>query len=184
MNLPGKILLGFLGSFLIYGVGAEVVWASPSVPVPPGATRISFTDLGGNALPATMDQVKAGDYLKALPKATRSLDNQRVVIQGFMIPTQLENSQVREFLLVRSQASCCFGFPLQVSDTVVVRMTGKAAGPLMDRTLNVVGRLHLQEQWDGKFLSSLYQLSGETVTQGGGGQGASPAILLPVKGRE
>jgi len=184
MKLPGKILLGVLGSFLIYGVGAEVMWASPNLPVTPGATRISFTDLGGATLPANLEQAKAGDYLNALPKATRSLDNQRVVIQGFMIPTQLENSQVREFLLVRSQASCCFGFPLQVSDTVVVRMTGKAAGPLMDRTLNVVGRLHLQEQWDGKFLSSLYQLSGETVTQGGGGQGASPAILLPVKGRE
>jgi hypothetical protein len=83
-----------------------------------------------------------------------------------MIPTVTENHRVREFLLVRSQASCCFGFPPQISDVLEVRMTGASAQPLMDRIVNVVGQFHIQEHWAGRDLGSLYQMEADTVTSG------------------
>jgi hypothetical protein len=179
MNLPGKLVASLMGSCVIYAVGVEVSQTAPSAAVPFGVARVSFADLG-RALPADPERARAGDYLKAVPRAVLGRDQQRVLLQGFMIPTRVEDKGVREFLLVRNQASCCFGFPLQVTDMVVVRMTGRPAASLMDHTLAVVGRLHVQEHWSGACLGSLYQLDGESVTT------ESPALPLaaPARGLE
>ena len=166
MNLPSKIAFASLASFLAYGVGLEVRDAPPSVKVPPGVTLVGFGDLAGAKLPEAGGRARQGDYLKALPKSIQQLDGQRVLIQGFMIPTVTEDHQVKDFLLVRNQASCCFGFPPQVSEVLDVRMASGAAQPLMDRVVNVIGHLHIQERWAGPFLGSLYQMEADTVTSG------------------
>ena len=165
MNLFGKIILGSLGSILLYGVGLEVKDAPAPVKVPAGVTLVTFGDLAGS-LPADPGQARQGDYLKAVPGPIRALDQKRVIIQGFMIPTVTDNHRVTEFLLVRNQASCCFGLPPQVSDVLEIRMTGQPAEPLMDRTVNVVGTLHVQEHWAGSYLGSLYQMEADSVTSG------------------
>lgn len=179
MNLPGKLVASLMGTCVIYAVGVEVSQAAPSAAVPVGVARVSFADLG-RALPADPEQARAGDYLKGVPRSVRGLDQGRVLLQGFMIPTRVEDKGVREFLLVRNQASCCFGFPLQVTDMVVVRMTGRPAASLMDHTLVVVGRLHVQEHWSGPVLGSLYQMDGESVTS------ETPALPMaaPARGLE
>ncbi|MDR3670089.1 MAG: DUF3299 domain-containing protein [Holophaga sp.] len=166
MNLLAKIVFASLACFLAYGVGLEVKDAPPAVQVPPGVTLVGFGDLAAARLPEAGAQVRRGDYLKALPRSIRDLDSQRVLIQGFMIPTVTENHQVKDFLLVRNQASCCFGFPLRVSEVLDVRMASGPAQPLMDRVVNVVGQLHIQEHWAGPFLGSLYQMEADSVTTG------------------
>jgi len=179
MNLPGKLVASLMGTCLVYAVGVEVAQTAPRVAVPMGVARISFADLG-RALPADPERARPGEYLRAVPRAVLGRDQQRVLLQGFMIPTRVEDKGVREFLLVRNQASCCFGFPLQVTDMVVVRMTGRPTQSLMDHTLAVVGRLHVQEHWNGPYLGSLYQMDGENVFTG------SPAMprSTPAQGLE
>jgi hypothetical protein len=166
MNLLIKITLACFGSIIAYGVGLEVRDAPPAVKVPPGVTLVGFGDLASARLPDPGGRARQGDYLKCVPKSILQLDRQQVLIQGFMIPTVTENHRVREFLLVRSQASCCFGFPPQISDVLEVRMTGAPAQPLMDRIVNVVGQFHIQEHWAGSDLGSLYQMEADTVTSG------------------
>jgi len=163
MKLPGMILLAAIGSILLYGVGVEVALAPSAVKAAPGATLVSFGELAAASFP---DQAKPGEYLKRVPGSIRKLENQRVTIQGFMIPTQTADRKVSEFLLVRSQASCCFGMPPGVSDVLAIHMAGKPADPLMDRPVNVTGQLHVQEQWAGTSLSSLYQMEAECVASG------------------
>ena len=153
-----------LAALVLFGVGLEVREAPRSAKAPPGATRITFGDLGGSASSADRGPAKAGDYLKALPGSTLKLDGQRVFIQGFMIPTQNEDNRVREFFLARNQATCCFGFPLQVADVVEVRMIAKPADSLMDRIVGVSGRLHVHEHWAGPYLGSLFQMEADSVT--------------------
>ena len=162
MRLPGMLFASLLGACMIYAVGVEVAQSGPRVGVPAGVARISFGALG-RAAPADSGQSRRGDYLRAAPRSVRALDQQRVLIEGFMIPLQNEGHAVREFLLVPSQASCCFGFPLRATDLVVVHMTGQPAESLRDRVLAVVGRLHVREQWSGPSLGSLYQMDGESV---------------------
>lgn len=166
MNLAVKIGLASLGCVIAYGVGLEVRDLPSAVKVPPGVTLVGFGDLAAAARPELAGQARPGDYLKAMPRPILQLDQRQVLIQGFMIPTVTENRMVKEFLLVRSQASCCFGFPPQLSEVLDVRMTGQPAELLMDRTVNVVGRFHIHEQWAGADLGSLFQMDGDSVTSG------------------
>jgi hypothetical protein len=166
MNLPVKIVLASLGSILLYGVGLEVKDAPRPVQVPAGVALVRFSDLAGAALPEGAAQPRPGDYIKVVPREVLKLDQQRVVVQGYMIPTVSADRMVREFLLVRSQANCCFGFPLQIGDVLEVRMTGRPAEPLKDRPVNVVGTFHVQEHWAGTSLGSLYQMDAESVSSG------------------
>jgi hypothetical protein len=172
MNLPVKIVLASVGSFLLYGVGLEVKDAPRAIRVPAGVALVRFGDLAGAALPEGAARPRPGDFLKVVPPSILKLDRQRVLVQGYMIPTVSADRKVREFLLVRSQASCCFGFPLRIGDVLEVRMTGRPAEPLKDRPVNVVGILHVQEHWAGASLGSLYQMDAESV---------SSASALPVR---
>jgi hypothetical protein len=166
MKLPVKIAFATLGSILLYGVGLEVKDGPAAVKVPAGVTLLGFGQLASGGLPEGAGPAKPGDFLKAVPRDVLKLDHQRVIIQGFMIPTVTADHLVKEFLLVRNQASCCFGFPPQISEVMEVRMTGKSAEPLMDRTVNVVGTFHVQEHWAGRDLGSLYQMEADSVSSG------------------
>ena len=179
MKVAGKLILAFVGSVFLYGVGVEVAEVSPAVKVPPGTIRVDFGDLAKAARRVDAEQARPGDFLKAMPGAVRRLDGARVLVQGFMIPTRGEGRGVSAFLLVRSQANCCFGMPLQVSDMVEVHLAGKPAERLMDRVLCVVGTLHVRERWAGQDLGSLYQLDADQVTSAA----ALPAAVLAAGAR-
>jgi hypothetical protein len=176
IRLGKPILLAAVGGILAYSIGEEMLMAPRSMKAPPGATLVTFRDLAGIRLPDPGGHPGPGDYWKGVPQAVRSLDQQRVAIQGFMIPTRTDPKGVEAFLLVRSQASCCFGLPPSVTDVLEVRMVGQPAEPLRDRVVDVVGRLHVQEHWAGPMLGSLFQVDAERVTS------ASPlGAPLPVR---
>jgi len=167
MRFPGFLALSALSGILLYAVGAEVAALPPRAKVPPGAARVSFGDLDRINLPAAPDQARHGAYLAGVPDRIKHLDDHRVVIEGFMIPTRTERTRVRSFLLVRSQATCCFGLPPQIGDVLEVQMAGAPADSLMDRTVAVTGTLHVQERWAGPYLSSLFQMDADSVTSRG-----------------
>jgi len=179
MRFPGSLALAALGGILLYALGAEVAALPPRTAAPPGTARVSFGDLGRTSLPAAPDQARHGAFLAAVPERIRQLEDHRVVIEGFMIPTRTERDRVRSFLLVRSQASCCFGLPPQLGDVLEVRMTGAPAEVLMDRTVAVIGTFHVQERWAGPYLSSLFQMDADRVTS----RGPSSPMLM-ARGRE
>jgi len=163
MNGAGKILLAVAAGLLLLGAGEEVVGIPPATRIPPGVTRVSFRDLAAGSLPQDPLGAREGDYRKALPQRILGLDGQRVAVEGFMIPTRRESRRVRDFLLVRNQASCCFGLPPRAGEVVEVHMAGVPADSLMDRTVTVVGRLQVHEHWTGGYLESIYQMEGEQV---------------------
>lgn len=162
-HLPRHLFLAAVGGILAYAIGEEMVNRPRSMEAPPGATLITFGDLAKTRLPDPSLSPGPGDYRKGVPRSILDLDRQRVAIQGFMIPTRTGRRGVEAFLLVRSQASCCFGIPPTLSDVLDVHMVGNPADPLQDRVVNVVGRLHVQESWAGPMLGSLYQLDAEGV---------------------
>lgn len=163
MRLSTKISLLVLGCLLAYSVCMEIADHPPEIKAPPGVTVASFADLGKFSLPDSLDQLHPGDLTKLLPKSILDLDSKKVLIQGFMIPTREENNQIKEFLLIRSQANCCYGVPLQFSDVAVVRATDRPFAPMMDQVITVVGLLHVQETWSGQHLGFIYQIDAESV---------------------
>lgn len=166
MRFLKNTALAAIGGILVYAIGMEVAEAPHAMKVPPGATLVTFGEMAETRLPDDFRNAAQGDFLKGVPGGIRCLDHQRVAIQGFMIPTRSDPKGVEEFLLVRGQASCCFGIPPAISEVMEVRMSGSPVKPLRDRVVNVVGLLHVRERWAGQWLGSLFQLDGESVTSG------------------
>jgi hypothetical protein len=152
------------GCILAWGIIVEHSATSPRGAAPPGVIPTSFSELTDFELVSGFSERRPGDLMKRLPGSILRLDAKKVLIQGFMMPTRLgKDMQVMEFLLARSQASCCYGRPLQLNEVVEVRMTGHPARLMMDQVLSVIGIFHVRERWQGNVLGSIYQMDAEAV---------------------
>ena len=68
-----------------------------------------------------------------------------------MIPTVVdENNEVKEFLLLPDQMSCCFGQTPEANGWVVVN-ADDGVEVMMDRIIRVTGELVVEERWDEEF---------------------------------
>jgi len=135
--------------------------ASPAGPATPLAT--SFKVLAGFHLPDAIFKAKPGHVLGFLPGGIRRMDGQEVSLSGFMLPVRIHNHLVTEFMLLRTQNTCCFGIPPELHEVVEVLRIDTPTQVLMDTPVTVVGRLHVHERWEGTFLCSIYQLDAERV---------------------
>jgi hypothetical protein len=164
MKLIVKTLLLVAGGILAWGVVLRVSPAPPKRTAPLGVIPTSFDELSDFELVTGFSQRRPGDLLKHLPKSILRLDARKVLVQGFMMPTRLgKDLQVKEFLLARSQASCCYGRPLQLNEVVEVRLAGQPTRLMMDRVITVIGNLHVVERWQGNMLGSIYQMDADSV---------------------
>ena len=81
-----------------------------------------------------------------------------------MIPTVVdENNEVKEFLLLPDQMSCCFGQPPEANGWVVVTAE-EGVEVLMDRIIRVTGVITVEERWDEEFFVGLYHMDCKQVT--------------------
>ena len=93
----------------------------------------------------------------------RKLDDQRVAITGFMLPTKFKNGRVTEFLLMKDQSGCCFGAMPRINEWIIVKMMNDGVPPLMDMPLTFVGKLKVGEVFEEGYLAGIYQLEGEKL---------------------
>lgn len=131
---------------------------SPSTTVDEsGYQSVSFELLGGATLPD--DQ---GWQSTTIPPEALEVNGKPVAVRGYMIPLTFDGSQVTSFLLVKDQATCCFGVGATMKDWVFVKMT-QPTNSVMDIPLEVQGTFYASpDVVDGELLS-LYRMSGETV---------------------
>lgn len=60
------------------------------------------------------------DPTRSVPETFSALDGARVVLTGYMLPTSYAKGRTREFMLMRSQAACCFGLTPKANEFVLV----------------------------------------------------------------
>ncbi len=102
-------------------------------------------------------------FLKRVPREVRNLSGTKVAVEGFMIPTMVnEDNKVTEFLLLPDQMSCCYGKNPAANGWVVV--TSDGIDILMDQIIRVTGSMVVEERWDEEFFVGLYHLSCDDVT--------------------
>ncbi len=102
-------------------------------------------------------------YSARVPKEVRSLSGTQVAIEGFMVPTVVdEDNLVKEFLLMPDQLSCCFGQAPEANGWVVAR-SESGVEVTMDRVIRILGRLTVEERWDEEFFVGLYHLQCEEL---------------------
>ncbi len=97
-------------------------------------------------------------YASRVPRDVRNLSQKNVAIEGFMVPTVVnEQNMVQEFLLMPDQLSCCFGQAPEANGWVVVR-SEEGVDVAMDRVIRVLGNLTVEERWDEEFFVGLYHV--------------------------
>ncbi len=103
-------------------------------------------------------------YAKRVPSRLREKSGAKVAVEGFMIPTVVdENNKVKEFLLLPDQMSCCFGKSPEANGWLVVTASN-GVEVLMDRIIRATGTLTVEERWDEEFFVGLYHMDCKEIT--------------------
>ena len=152
------------GLLLIAGFLALTQAPAATPDLKPGCLRTSFKVLAGFRLPNAIFNAKPGHVLGFVPQSVRKLDGKEVALTGFMLPIRIKNRLVTQFMLLRTQNTCCFGIPPELHEVVEVLNVDTPGKVLMDTPVTVVGHLHVKERWESTFLCSIYQMDAESVT--------------------
>ena len=130
----------------------------PLPPARPGQPReVSFDDI-------KFDMEKGAPFTSALlPKRVTSLEQERIRIRGYILPS-FRQTGLAQFVLVRDNMECCFGPGAALYDCIVVRMQPGKTADFSIRPVAVSGVFRLEELRgpDGKHLA-IYALDGEAV---------------------
>jgi hypothetical protein len=102
------------------------------------------------------------DGLKGMPKRVKDLAGKKVLMTGFMLPID-EVQNIKEFLLVQSLWSCCYGQPPDINGIVrVVMPKGKTTDYFFD-PLKIVGTLKIESTVLDGYCVDIYQLQLESL---------------------
>jgi hypothetical protein len=113
----------------------------------------------------TFDEISSWPYedgLKGMPKRCKELDGKKVMMTGFMLPID-EVQHIKEFLLVQSLWSCCYGQPPDINGFVrVVMPKGKTTEYFFD-PLKVTGTFKVEATVVDGYCVDIYQLQVESI---------------------
>lgn len=121
-----------------------------------GALRVTFEDLDLLKV-LNMDPVtpEAIDYM---PPWMKSLEGQRVRIQGFMTPQYVAEG-IKRFVFTRDTGVCCFGPNPTIYYLIDVHMKpGTSADYIENRRFEVVGTFHFRPSGNETTLDELYRI--------------------------
>jgi len=149
---------------------AESAAAAPAELPTSGVARITFRDLSleGLDVDALLDAVLFPEEYTpeelegfTLPERITRFDGRDVSLVGYVIPGELEGNRMRDFMLVRDLASCCFGGSPGPDEWVdVVMEEGKTAEYHPFLPTRVTGRMTLGgEVDDAGFAIGIFHLA-------------------------
>lgn len=128
-----------------------------------GTRVIGFADLAFDVpLKEVRNLIKTG-YAPWLPPSVKALDGNRVRIEGYMLPTQLEDGKAKECLILANQLACCYGQAPRFCEFIVARVKGAAVPALQDRPLVFEGTLKIADVYEGGAWMSLYAMELDSV---------------------
>ena len=97
-----------------------------------------------------------------MPKKVRDLHGKKVLMSGFMLPID-EVRNIKEFLLVQSLWSCCYGQPPDINGIVrVVMPKGRTTDYFFD-PLKVIGTFKVESTSIDGYCVDIYQLEVESL---------------------
>lgn len=102
------------------------------------------------------------DGLKGMPKRIKDLSGKKVLMTGFMLPID-EVQNIKEFLLVESLWSCCYGQPPDIHGIVrCVMPKGKTTDYFFD-PLKLIGTFKVESTVMDGYCVDIYQLHVESL---------------------
>lgn len=102
------------------------------------------------------------DGLKGMPKRVKELSGKKVLMTGFMLPID-EVQNIKEFLLVQSLWSCCYGSPPDIHGIVrVVMPKGKTTDYYFD-PLKITGTFKVEATMMDGYCVDIFQLHVDAI---------------------
>lgn len=143
-------------------------------PEPDGPRAITYRDLTLidfdvdamlDAMLFPEDYVDEEDDELEFPAELKALDGKEISIVGYMIPGEMDQGNVRDFMLVRDLLGCCFGGTPMPDEWIDVTMVeGATAEYRPYLPMRVTGILTLGgEQDEAGFALGVYRLKGSVV---------------------
>jgi hypothetical protein len=97
-----------------------------------------------------------------MPKKVKDLHGKKVLMSGFMLPID-EVRDIKEFLLVQSLWSCCYGQPPDINGIVrVVMPKGKTTDYFFD-PLKIIGTFKVEATSIDNYCVDIYQIEVESL---------------------
>ncbi len=113
----------------------------------------------------TFEEISSWPYqdgLKGMPEPVKKMDGKTVLMTGFMLPID-EVENIKEFLLVQSMWSCCFGQPPDINGIVRVVMKGDKRINFKYDPIKVTGQFKVVAAYEDGYCIDIYQLHADEV---------------------
>ena len=89
----------------------------------------------------------------------QAMDGKRVEIQGFMLPLDMSEGNLRTFMLLKDQMACCFGNIPRLNEWVYVRVPKeKTISVHQDVPITSFGTLRVGAKFEREVLTGIYHL--------------------------
>ncbi|HSI07417.1 MAG: DUF3299 domain-containing protein [Rariglobus sp.] len=128
-----------------------------------GTRSIDFGDLAFSAPAADTPDTTSTGYAAWAPPGVKALNDAQVRINGFMLPTRVENGHVRECLIMVNQLTCCYGKPPRFCDFIIAHVDAPEVAVLQDQPLVFTGRLKVGDAFEGKAWTGFYAMQVQSV---------------------
>jgi len=136
-----------------------------------GYRRVPFDILSGYEymIPTLVVDKETEEELKdQIPDYIKALDEDKVSLEGYMVPLDIENEKVKSFILTNSMMLCCFGTMPWINEWVYVEMEEDHAAEFYnDTVIRVSGVLDVGEEIEDGIVLSLYRMEGHDVISEG-----------------
>jgi len=141
--------------------GAAVLALRAAEPATDGYEPVGFDRLA--AYSYTPPETETAGPTNQIPEKIKALDQRKVAVTGFMLPTKMDKGLVTEFLLVKDPMMCCYGVMPKINEWIVVKMVAGGVKPLMDIPITFEGRLKVGEMFENGYLTGVYLLEGDRM---------------------
>lgn len=161
--------------------GESIAASTPSLPTPPATN--SPAAAGGAVVKADFETLAAfvfnppdtavtnradlGKVASQIPDAIKKLDEKVVRIRGFMMPVKESAGKATEFLITRSQPSCCFSGATGMNEFITVKSSGKGVAENMDDAVAIEGKLHVGLITDSGYVVGIFQMDDGKMVEAG-----------------
>ena len=106
--------------------------------------------------PAYIASLKLDEQIS--PKI-QAMNGKKVEVEGFMLPLDMSEGNLRTFMLLKDQMACCFGNMPRLNEWVYVRIPKKKKVSIhQDVLVTLLGTLRVGAKFEGEVLTGIYHL--------------------------
>lgn len=157
-----RVLRSAVLLLLTAGLLAPHVVQAAAQDAKPGYQTVSFAQLSDYEYEVP-DPLTNGGVAGAnvIPAKVKALDGRKLAVRGFMLPLDLDQNGVSQFLLNGSFDMCYFGAPVKMNEWILVTMKGGKKTPFTHLATLVYGTLSVGEEIKNGRVMSLYRMQAD-----------------------